>query len=51
MPGVAAAVHVDPIRNHRFRSHPTINPHGIVAIGPVLDFTAPEMRPLPQEPD
>lgn len=44
MPGVADTVHMDHIRNHYFRSHPTINPHGIVSIGPVLDFTAPHGR-------
>lgn len=40
MPGVAETVHMDHIRNHYFRSHPTINPHGIVSIGSVLDFSA-----------
>ncbi len=44
MPGVAPTVHMDHIRNHYFRSHPTINPHGIVSIGPVLDFAAPHDR-------
>ncbi|QOY63714.1 glutathione S-transferase family protein [Lysobacter sp. H21R4] len=44
MPGVAGTVHMDHIRHHYFRSHPTINPHGIVSIGPELDFTAPHDR-------
>lgn len=44
MPGVAETVHMDHIRNHYFRSHPTINPHGIISIGPVLDFSAPHGR-------
>jgi putative glutathione S-transferase len=44
MPGVAQTVHMDHIRNHYFRSHPTINPYGIVSIGPQLDFTAPHGR-------
>lgn len=44
MPGVADTVHMDHIRNHYFRSHPTINPYGIVPIGPVLDFSAPHDR-------
>lgn len=44
MPGVADTVHMDHIRNHYFRSHPTVNPHGIVSIGPVQDFTAPHGR-------
>ena len=44
MPGVAATVHMDHIRQHYFRSHPTINPYGIVPIGPILDFSAPHDR-------
>lgn len=40
MPGVADTVHMDHIRHHYFCSHPTINPHGIVSLGPVLDFSA-----------
>jgi putative glutathione S-transferase len=35
---------MDHIRNHYFRSHPTINPYGIISIGPVLDFAAPHGR-------
>jgi putative glutathione S-transferase len=35
---------MDHIRNHCFHSHPTINPHGIISIGPVLDFSAPHGR-------
>ncbi len=41
---VAETVHMDHIRQHYFRSHPTINPYGIVPIGPVLDFSAPHDR-------
>jgi putative glutathione S-transferase len=44
MPGVADTVHMDHIRNHYFRSHPTINPYGIISIGPELDFAAPHGR-------
>ncbi len=44
MPGVAETVHMDHIRQHYFRSHPTINPYGIVPIGPVLDFSAAHGR-------
>ncbi len=44
IPGVAETVHMDHIRQHYFRSHPTINPYGIVPIGPVLDFSAPHDR-------
>src|SRR5699024_9385319 len=44
MPGVAPTVHMDHIRNHYFRSHPTINPCGIVPIGPLPDSDAPHDR-------
>lgn len=44
MPGVADTVHMDHIRHHYFRSHPTVNPHGIISIGPELDFTAAHGR-------
>ncbi|MFA5522594.1 MAG: glutathione S-transferase family protein [Castellaniella sp.] len=44
MPGVADTVHMDHIRNHYFRSHPTINPYGIVPIGPQQDFSAAHGR-------
>ncbi|CAH9019215.1 glutathione S-transferase C-terminal domain-containing protein [Candidatus Nitrosacidococcus sp. I8] len=38
MPGVTETVHWNHIRNHYFRSHPTINPYGIISIGPTLDL-------------
>jgi putative glutathione S-transferase len=44
MPGVAGTVRLDHIRNHYFRSHKTINPHGIISIGPVPTFGAPHDR-------
>lgn len=44
MPGVAETVRMDHIRTHYFRSHPSINPHGIISIGPVQDFSAPHQR-------
>lgn len=39
--GVAQTVHFDHIRTHYFRSHPSINPHAIIPIGPSLDWWAP----------
>ncbi|MDN6669995.1 MAG: glutathione S-transferase family protein, partial [Tetragenococcus koreensis] len=27
------------IKNHYYRSHPTINPNGIVPVGPELDWS------------
>jgi len=44
VPGVADTVHFDHIKNHYYRSHKTINPTGIVPIGPAVDFTAPHGR-------
>ncbi|MEO8530216.1 MAG: glutathione S-transferase family protein, partial [Deltaproteobacteria bacterium] len=37
--GVAETVDFDHIRNHYFRSHPTINPHGIMPTGPDVTWT------------
>ncbi len=44
IPGVADTVRMDHIRNHYFRSHPSINPHGIIPVGPELDFNQPHQR-------
>jgi putative glutathione S-transferase len=46
-PGVAATVNMRHIKGHYFQSHPTINPHGIVPVGPKLDFTVPAKRAVP----
>ena len=43
-PGVAATVDFDHIKQHYYRSHPTINPNGIVPVGPVLDLMEPAGR-------
>jgi glutathionyl-hydroquinone reductase len=43
-PGVAATVRLDEIKAHYHRTHPSINPSGIVPIGPALDLTAPHGR-------
>ena len=37
--GVAATVHMDHIKQHYYGSHRTINPTGIVPLGPALDFS------------
>ena len=39
-PGVAATVNFEHIRRHYYQSHRSINPTGIVPLGPALDFTA-----------
>ncbi|MCC4265237.1 glutathione S-transferase family protein [Oceanimonas baumannii] len=37
-PGVADTLNMAHIRHHYFRSHDTINPHGIISIGPQQDW-------------
>jgi putative glutathione S-transferase len=44
VPGVSETVSLDHIKRHYYRSHPTINPTGIVPLGPALGFTAPHDR-------
>jgi putative glutathione S-transferase len=39
-PGVAQTVNFEHIKRHYYQSHRTINPTGIVPIGPDLDFTS-----------
>lgn len=43
-PGVAGTVRQDHITRHYYYSHDTINPHRIVPIGPLPDWTAPHGR-------
>lgn len=43
-PGVRETVDFDHIRRHYYMSHPTVNPHGIVPAGPILDWDAPPLR-------
>ena len=43
-PGVAETVDFAHIKSHYYASHGTINPTGIVPLGPILDFTAPHGR-------
>ena len=43
-PGVAATVSFDEIRSHYYRTHPMINPTGLVAAMPALDFDEPPGR-------
>lgn len=44
IPGVAETVDFGHIKRHYYMSHRTINPTGIVPVGPVLDFDAPADR-------
>jgi putative glutathione S-transferase len=43
-PGVADTVNMDHIKTHYYRSHPTINPSGVVPAGPEIDFSTPHGR-------
>ncbi|MCY1296120.1 Glutathionyl-hydroquinone reductase YqjG [compost metagenome] len=44
VPGVAETVDMRHIKEHYYRSHTTINPTGVVPVGPVLDLTSPHGR-------
>ncbi|WP_413742241.1 glutathione S-transferase family protein [Sodalis sp. RH15] len=44
MPGIADTVNFEHIRNHYYRSHATINPYGIISIGPEQDLNEPHGR-------
>jgi glutathionyl-hydroquinone reductase len=41
LPKVAETVNLDHIRRHYYESHTTINPTGVVPLGPVIDFAVP----------
>ena len=43
-PSVAETVNMKHIKEHYYRSHATINPTGIVPVGPVLNFDTPHGR-------
>lgn len=44
MPGVAATVRFDHIKGHYYGSHRSVNPTGIVPVGPALDLMRPHGR-------
>ena len=48
VPGIAETVHLDHIKTHYYGSHRTINPTGVVAAGPRVDFSAPTRRAVPK---
>jgi glutathionyl-hydroquinone reductase len=41
LPNIAETVNLDHIRRHYYESHTTINPTGVVPLGPVIDFAVP----------
>lgn len=46
VPGVAETVRMDDIRRHYYTTHPEVNPSGLIAVMPDLDFTEPHGREL-----
>jgi len=42
--GIAGTVELDEIKRHYYGTHRAINPSGIVALGPAIDFEAPHGR-------
>lgn len=44
VPGVAETVRFDEIRRHYYVTHPMINPAGLMAVMPAVDFAAPHGR-------
>jgi len=44
VPGIADTVGLDHIKRHYYGSHRSVNPTGIVPLGPLLDFTEPHDR-------
>jgi putative glutathione S-transferase len=43
-PGVRGTVNLGHIKHHYFMSHRTINPTGMVPVGPAIDYDAPHGR-------
>ena len=43
-PGIAKTVYLDNIKRHYYGSHETVNPTGIVPVGPQIDYDAPHER-------
>lgn len=43
-PGVAGTINMHHIKNHYYGSHTTINPSGVVPLGPVLNYNASHSR-------
>ncbi|MFN7023347.1 MAG: glutathione S-transferase family protein [Pseudorhizobium sp.] len=44
VPGIAETVRFDHIKQHYYRSHATINPTGVVPVGPEMNLDAPHER-------
>jgi putative glutathione S-transferase len=44
MPGVTETVDLGVYKTHYYGSHRTINPSGVIPLGPAIDFTAPVVK-------
>lgn len=44
LPGISETVNFPHIRNHYYRSHKTINPTGVISVGPAQDLDQPHGR-------
>lgn len=44
IPGISATINMQHIKRHYYESHKTINPTGIVPVGPGLDYSEPHGR-------
>jgi len=44
LPGIAETVDIEYNKQHYYTSHPTVNPTGVIPVGPLLDFNAPQQR-------
>ena len=44
VPGVSKTCDFSHIKSHYYTSHPSVNPHGIVPVGPLVDLDSPHGR-------
>ncbi|XP_072985517.1 uncharacterized protein [Typha latifolia] len=44
IPGMSSTVNMEHIKKHYYGSHPSINPYGIIPIGPNIDYSSPHDR-------
>jgi glutathionyl-hydroquinone reductase len=44
LPGICETVDIQYNKQHYYGSHPTVNPTGVIPVGPLLDFNAPHNR-------
>ncbi|KAF3450009.1 hypothetical protein FNV43_RR06088 [Rhamnella rubrinervis] len=44
IPGISSTVNMEHIKRHYYRSHPSINPFGIIPQGPNIDYSSPHDR-------